>query len=55
MTEDADGSVTVKFRAGGSLEMAWHLYQWGEHVEVLEPKQLADMVHPNRMPWPGNP
>lgn len=37
-TEDlADGSHLVRFRAGGFMEMAWHLVTWGDRVEVLEP------------------
>lgn len=44
----ADGSLTVRFTACGWLEMAWFLYQWGEDVEVLEPVDLRELVHPNR-------
>ena len=43
-----DGSLIVTFDASGHLEMAWHLYAWGDAVEVLEPKSLRDMVHPFR-------
>lgn len=39
-----DGALIVKFEASGHLEMAWHLYSWGKHVEVLAPKLLQDMV-----------
>jgi predicted DNA-binding transcriptional regulator YafY len=35
-----DGSLVVRFRAGGLREMAWHLVTWGEHVRVLAPKRL---------------
>jgi predicted DNA-binding transcriptional regulator YafY len=35
-----DGSLLVSFRAGGKLEMAWHLFTWGPDVEVLEPASL---------------
>jgi predicted DNA-binding transcriptional regulator YafY len=35
-----DGSLIVRFRAGGALEMSWHLVTWGGEVEVLEPKRL---------------
>lgn len=35
-----DGALLVRFRAGGRLEMAWHLFTWGRHVEVLEPASL---------------
>jgi predicted DNA-binding transcriptional regulator YafY len=37
-----DGSLIVKFRAGGALEMSWHLYTWGDEVEVLEPKDFLE-------------
>lgn len=40
----ADGALLVRFRAAGALEMTWHLYQWGDKVEVLEPARLRDMV-----------
>lgn len=43
-----DGSLIVTFDASGHLEMAWHLYAWGDAVEVLEPKSLREMVHPFR-------
>ncbi|MBT3353014.1 MAG: WYL domain-containing protein [Nitrospinaceae bacterium] len=39
-----DGSLLVRFTAGGALEMAWHLYTWGEQVEVLEPTDFWDRV-----------
>jgi predicted DNA-binding transcriptional regulator YafY len=50
-----DGSVDVTFRAGGLLEMAWHLYCWGDQVEVLAPEALAKLVAPARQRWPGLP
>jgi hypothetical protein len=28
--------------------MAWHLYQWGESVEVVAPTGLANLVHSAR-------
>ena len=40
MEPQPDGSLIVRFRAGGLLEMAWHLFTWGDQVEVLKPKQL---------------
>ena len=43
-----DGSLLVRFHAAGWLEMAWHLYQWGDKVEVIEPQGLKDYVHPWR-------
>ena len=39
-----DGSLVVRFRAGGLLEMSWHLFTWGEEVEVIKPKRLASML-----------
>jgi predicted DNA-binding transcriptional regulator YafY len=43
--EEADGSITVRFYAAGLLEMSWHLYIWGDQVEVLAPERLRTMVH----------
>lgn len=43
-----DGSLIVRFRAAGWLEMAWFLYQWGDKVEVLAPEGLREYVHPWR-------
>ncbi|RMH50497.1 MAG: WYL domain-containing protein [Alphaproteobacteria bacterium] len=39
-----DGSLIVRFSASGWLEMAWHLYQWGDRVEVISPPGLRDLV-----------
>lgn len=43
--DEPDGSLTVRFRAAGHLEMCWHLYVWGNQVEVLAPERLRHMVH----------
>ncbi len=39
-----DGSLVVRFEAAGWLEMTWHLYQWGDKVEVIAPEALRTMV-----------
>lgn len=53
--DEPDGSLIVSFRAGGKLEMAWHLMQWGRQVEVLAPQELIDLI-PNEPPeWPALP
>ncbi len=44
MTENADGSLTVCFKAGGILEMDRHLYSWGKHVRVIKPQNWQQMV-----------
>ena len=38
--ENGDGSVTVRFTAGGIDEMCWHLFTWGESVTVEKPARL---------------
>lgn len=48
LTEEKDGSLTVRFCASGHLEMAWHLYQWGNSVHVLAPARLREMVEDHR-------
>jgi predicted DNA-binding transcriptional regulator YafY len=40
----ADGSVEVAFRASGMLELAWHLFTWGDKVEILAPKSLRQTM-----------
>lgn len=47
----ADGSLIVRFRCGGLVEMAWHLYAWGDAVEVLEPEELRRMTEDFRRSW----
>ncbi|NHQ75813.1 WYL domain-containing protein [Roseovarius gahaiensis] len=37
LTDMADGSLLVEFKASGWVEMAWHLMSWGNAVEILEP------------------
>lgn len=42
--EERDGSLLVRFKASGHLEMCWHLYSWGDAVEVLQPAELREMT-----------
>lgn len=37
-----DGSVSVNFKAGGTYEICWHLFKWGDKVKILAPKFLKD-------------
>ena len=48
LEDQADGSLIVRFSASGHLEMVWHLYLWGEDVEVLAPPGLRELVHQHR-------
>lgn len=51
-----DGSLIVRFKAAGLLEMCWHLYAWGDKVEVLAPARLREMVQGHRRSdFPGLP
>lgn len=45
---EEDGSLIVRFRAAGLLEMCWHLYMWGDAVEVISPPELAQMIAAHR-------
>lgn len=40
----ADGTLLVRFTAGGKLEMCHHLLTWGDAVEVLGPPELRTML-----------
>ena len=44
MDREADGSLIVRFQAGGKLEMCWHLFTWGTAVTVLKPDELRGMM-----------
>ncbi|MBO0710559.1 MAG: WYL domain-containing protein [Acetobacteraceae bacterium] len=48
MTRETDGSLIVRFRAGGVQEMCNHLFTWGTAVTVIEPevlrRSLADLA-----------
>ena len=38
--KNADGSLTVRFEAGGLDEMCRHLFTWGESVTIVKPARL---------------
>ena len=42
--KQADGSVVVTFRASGMLELAWHLFTWGDKVRIVSPDSLKAMM-----------
>ena len=42
--DQPDGSLIVRFRAGGALEMTWHLFKWGHEVEVVKPLRLRTLL-----------
>ncbi len=37
---EKDGTVTVKFKASGDKEIMWHIFKWGDKVEILSPNSL---------------
>jgi predicted DNA-binding transcriptional regulator YafY len=53
--EDEAGRLLVSFKAGGLLEMAWHLVKWGDEVEVLSPQKLQEMMPAVPFSWPALP
>lgn len=50
---EAGGSLVVRFRAAGSLEMQRHLATWGEDVTILEPprERFDRMAAEQRARW----
>ena len=44
LAENEDGSLTVRFRAGGMSEMCWHLFTWGTGVTVVKPIELRERL-----------
>jgi predicted DNA-binding transcriptional regulator YafY len=39
-----DGRVAVRFTASGLRELAWHLFTWGEQVEIVSPERLKAVM-----------
>ena len=39
-----DGRVEVRFTASGLRELAWHLFTWGEQVEIVSPERLKAVM-----------
>ena len=44
VVHEEDGSLTVRFRAGGIQEMCWHLFTWGTAVTIVGPAALRKAV-----------
>lgn len=44
LEDQADGSLIVRFRSGGAREMCWHLFTWGDEVQVLAPPHLRKLL-----------
>ena len=44
VTPNADGSLTVRFTAGGLDEICWHLVTWGTHATVEQPAHLRQRM-----------
>ena len=42
--ENTDGTLTVRFTAGGIDEMCWHLVTWGDNVTVEQPAHLRQRL-----------
>jgi predicted DNA-binding transcriptional regulator YafY len=39
-----DGGALVRFRASGMMELAWHLFTWGNRVQVVAPLSLRQLL-----------
>ncbi|MGQ2990073.1 MAG: helix-turn-helix transcriptional regulator [Brevundimonas sp.] len=44
LEDGPDGGVTVRFRASGMRELAWHLFTWGDQVEIVAPERLKTVM-----------
>lgn len=42
--EHPKGGAIVRFRASGMLELAWHLFSWGNKIEIVEPVSLRERL-----------
>jgi predicted DNA-binding transcriptional regulator YafY len=44
LERQADGTVVARFWATGLLELAWHLFTWGDKVRVVRPEALRRVL-----------
>jgi proteasome accessory factor B len=44
LEEQADGSLVIRFRAGGLREIAEHLFQWSGDIVIEGPTELKDVM-----------
>lgn len=44
MSDEPDGSLTVRFRAAGLLQIAHHLMTWGKSVTIIAPRRLHKIM-----------
>jgi predicted DNA-binding transcriptional regulator YafY len=44
MRREADGTLAVRFHAGGMQEMCWHLFTWGTAVAIVTPDPLRKLM-----------
>lgn len=42
--EHPEGGVIVRFHASGMRELAWHLFTWGNKIEIVEPVSLRQDI-----------
>ena len=40
----SDGGALVRFRASGMRELAWHLFSWGNMIEIVAPVSLRELM-----------
>ena len=38
--QNDDETVMVKFKASGVFEILWHIFRWGDKVQIISPKSL---------------
>ena len=44
LTDEPDGSLTVRFRAGGLVQIANHLMTWGPAVTIMKSRRLKQLM-----------
>ena len=40
----ADGSLILRMRVGGLLELCWHLFTWRGEIEIVGPERLKAVM-----------
>ena len=44
LVRQSDGSVLATFQAAGMRELAWHLFTWGDKLQILAPERLKTIM-----------
>ena len=50
-TKNSDKSLTLQFKSGGLIEMAWYFFRWGNYIEIKKPNFLKKLLKNHQKKW----